>query len=218
MNLFNVRKGQFVYFNNALHKVYAVKTFFRQSVHLIRLSDFKQQLTTARAIDLYKPQHLDSFTFNHKLYTLDKNKRAEIGDYILVIHPSPDYLDHHYLHAIEMVAAIESNGIISSKSNGIKHHEYWVMVPELLADATIIDLQHPNEHSVDAQDPAPPTNTWPETSTPRIGDVYQKTNSDPDIQTMVIAIKGQTIYLGGDLKVSQDDLTDRKQWTFIDQL
>src|SRR5690625_397202 len=151
MKLFNVRKGQFVYYNNQLHKVYAIKPFFRRSVHLIRLRDYKQQLVRARDIDFYQPKYLDSFICFHKRYTLDKNKRANIGDYVLVTNPKPDSIDSHYLHAIEMVASIESYGIISNKSNGIKHHEYLVMVPEVLeGDAKIVchqlDGETPDEY------------------------------------------------------------------------
>src|SRR5699024_3253675 len=118
----NVRKGQFVYYKNKLHKVYSVKAFFKQSIHLIRLEDFEQELATAKEIDLYKPKHLDSFVCNYKRYTLNKNVKAKIGDYILVINPRPDSLDHHHLHAIEMVSKIEENGVISNKQNGIKHN------------------------------------------------------------------------------------------------
>src|SRR5690625_2223120 len=97
MRLMNVRKGQFVYFNNKLHKVYAVKPFFKHSVHLIRLSDLKQEMVTARDITLYRPQHLDSFMYNGQRYTLNKDVRAQVGDYILVINPRPDSLDRHHL-------------------------------------------------------------------------------------------------------------------------
>src|SRR5690625_4002788 len=97
MRLINVRRGQFVYYENKLHKVYSVKPFFKQSVHLIRLSDFEQVLATAREIDLHRPKHLDSFMYNGHRFTLDKNKKAEVGDYILVINPKPDSLDRHHL-------------------------------------------------------------------------------------------------------------------------
>src|SRR5690625_1356527 len=90
MKLYNVRKGQFVYYNNELHKVYSVKPFFKQSVHLIRLKDFEQILTTAKEINYYKPKHLDSFICNHERYTLHKDVKAKVGDYILVINPRPD--------------------------------------------------------------------------------------------------------------------------------
>src|SRR5699024_3004438 len=117
MNLLNVRRGQFVYYENVLHKVYSVKPFFRKSVHLIRLRDYQQVIVRARDIDLHRPQHLDSFVCNYKRYTLHKKQQAEIGDFILVTNPSPDYLDNHYLNAIEMVASIEKNGIISNRMN-----------------------------------------------------------------------------------------------------
>ncbi len=214
MHIFNVRKGQFVYYQNQLHKVYSVKPFFKQSVHLIRLKDFKQKLTTAKDIDLYKPKHLDSFTFNHVVYTLDKNKRAEVGDYILVVHPSPDYLDHHYLNAIEMVAEIESNGIISSKSNGIKHREYWVMAPEILDGSNNIDVQDPTLEADEEEELVPQEIIWPQGNMPVIGDVFKHLKSNPSMETMVIAIKDPLVYLAGGFEVTKDELANINEWQY----
>lgn len=213
MKLMNVRKGQFVYYKNKLHKVYSVKAFFKQSIHLIRLEDFEQELATAKEIDLYKPKHLDSFVCNYKRYTLNKNVKAKIGDYILVINPRPDSLDHHHLHAIEMVSKIEENGVISNKQNGIKHNEYWVMVPGLEEGATIIDLQDGNPSALETKEME--ETLPPEVELPRMGDVFQKNDSDPLLQAMVIAIEGETIFLGGNLKVSSEELANPEKWSFV---
>lgn len=216
MKLLNVRKGQFVYYNNKLHKVYSVKAFFKQSVHLVRLEDYEQQLAIAKEIDLYKPKHLDSFICNHKRYTLHKDVKAKVGDYILVINPRPDSLDHHHLHAIEMVSSIEENGVISNKSNGIKHNEYWVMVPGLENGATKIDLQKDDpEAKTDEEEQKQPEAPLPEMDIPKIGDVFQKNDSNPVMLAMVIGIKGQTIYLGGGLEISKEELTDTEKWSFV---
>src|SRR5690625_7300284 len=115
MRLINVRKGQFVYHHNQLYKVYGIKPFFKQSVHLVRLEDYEQQLTTAKEIDLYKPKHLDSFISNQQRYTLHKDAMAKVGDYILVINQRPDSLDHHHHHAIEMDSTNEYTTVISTK-------------------------------------------------------------------------------------------------------
>src|SRR5690625_2590937 len=195
MHLVQVRKGQFVYYKNELHKVYSVKPFFRKSVHLVRIKDYHQVLAQAKEIDLYKPQHLDSFICHFNRYTLHKNREPEIGDFILVINPSPDYLDSHYLNAIEMVAAIESNGVITDKSNGIKHNEYWVMAPGKLEGANIIDLQQPNGIMEYTEEDDQTVTS--EIYIPQIGDIYQKNDSDPVIQAMDVAIKEQTVLLGG---------------------
>lgn len=216
VRLINVRRGQFVYYNNQLHKVYAIQPFFKQSVHLVRLEDFEQQLTTAREIDLYKPKHLDSFISNHQRYTLRKDAKAKVGDYILVINPRPDSLDRHHLHAIEMVSKIEENGVISNKQNGIKHNEYWVMMPGIEEGARIIDLQNPDpEYEAGAHEKNQGVDVFEEEHIPKIGDVYQKNDSDPLIQAMVIAIIGETILLGGDLKVPIDELMDSNRWSLM---
>lgn len=218
MNLLNVRRGQFVYYANKLHKVYSVKPFFKQSVHLVRLEDFEQELTTAKDIDLYRPKHLDSFVSNHQRYTLDKDEKAEVGDYILVINPRPDSLDHYHLHAIEMVTSIEDNGVISNKSNGIKHTEYWVMVPGLKEGAEIIDLQQPDpeyEAEEQAKKHLEKEAVYEEIYTPRLGDVFQKNNSEPPIESMVVAIEGNTIFMGGNIKATPEELKDASKWSFV---
>lgn len=217
MNLLNVRRGQFVYYHNKLHKVYSVNPFFRKSVHLIRLEDLEQRLVTAKEITLYRPKHLDSFTFNYQRYTLHKEVKAKVGDYILIINPKPDSIDHHHLHAIETVSTIEANGVISNKSNGIRHSEYWVMVPGLEEGATIIDLAQPEAYDPNAQAKVQEHHT-PPIHIPKIGDVYQKNNSDPVVQAMVVAIIGETVYLGGDIEVHIDKLTKSGVWSLQTQV
>lgn len=212
MRLINVRKGQFVYYENKLHKVYAVKPFFRQSVHLIRLSDLEQVIVTAREIDLYRPQHLDSFVYNRQRFTLDKNANAEIGDYILVINPRPDSLDQHYLHAVEIVSSIEEKGVISNKMNGIKHNEYWVMVEGLKQDATEIDWQNPD---LRVEEDELIEQLLDEPLMPKVGQVYQKNDSEPLLHTMVVAIQDQTVYLGHGETISVSELSQSDNWSLI---
>lgn len=212
MRLMNVRKGQFVYYNNKLHKVYSVKPFFKQSVHLIRLADLHQEMVTAKDITLYRPKHLDSFIYNGQRYTLDKDVRAKVGDYILVIDPRPDSLDDHYLHAIEIVTTVENGGVISNKMNGIKHNEYWTMVPGFLDGATKIDWQdsslcNDEELEEDKNAAQPPL--------PKIGDIYQKNDSEPLLQVMVVGLQGQTVYLGDGTTIEIPELIHSKNWSRV---
>src|SRR5699024_8313866 len=109
MKLLNVRKGQFVYFENKLHRVYSVNPFLKLPIHLIRLHYFEHKLASPKDLELYKPQHLDFFVVIDKRYTLDKNVPAKVGDYILVVNPKPDSFDSHHLHAMEVVSSIEKN-------------------------------------------------------------------------------------------------------------
>ena len=214
MRLINVRKGQFVYYKNELHKVYSVQPFFRRSIHLSRLKDLEQRIVTAKEITYYRPKHLDSFIYNGKRYTLDEDTRAVVGDYILVIAPKPDSLDNHHLHAIELVSNTESKGVISNKSNGIKHTEYWVMTEGLLDDANIIDRldkEIPEETPEDESS----EQTYSDITAPMVGQLYQKNDSDPILQAMVVAIEGRTVHLGTDIKVQIEELTDTDKWTLV---
>ncbi|ALC80794.1 MULTISPECIES: hypothetical protein [Bacillus] len=216
MKLYQVRKGQFVYFNNELHRVYSVKPVYKQSVHLVRLKDLTQHLTTASKVEKYKPKQLDSFIFNHKAYTLYKDKKAEEGDYILITNPSPDYLDHYSLNEIEIVSSVETKGVITTKANGVKHNEYLLMVPGRDNDSQPIDYLDKN--MVDSVDLTSNVPDQPAKSTqgemPNIGDVYKKRDGDHSIEAMVVAINGETIFLGNNLELSLNELKDSEIWEF----
>jgi hypothetical protein len=218
VKLYQVRKGQFVYYNNELHRVYSVKPLYKQSVHLIRLRDLTQHLTKAARVERYKPQNLDSFVFNRQAFTLCNDRKAEEGDYILITDPHPDSLDYYSLNEIEIVSTVEKNGVITTKSNGIRHSEYLLMVPGRKEDSRPIDYQD-GGNMVDED-----LNTFEsdqleinnlDLEMPNIGDVYKKNNSDILIKTMVVSIHGETIFLGGDLQLSKEELADTTKWQFL---
>ncbi|MFC3884035.1 hypothetical protein ACFOU2_11255 [Bacillus songklensis] len=217
MKLFQVRKGQFVYYNNELHRVYGVKPMYKQSVHLIRLRDLTQVLTNAASVERYKPKELDSFIFNHNAYTLSKDRKAEEGDYILIHNPMPDSLDTYSLNEIEVVETVDKQGVITSNSHGIKHNEYLLMVPGRANDSHPIDYQ--NIEGVEAEnldDIGPHHLNNPNSELlPTLGDIYAKKDSNELFEAMVIAIKGQTVYLGGGLEVSQEELMNTDKWEFL---
>ncbi|MGG0552574.1 hypothetical protein ABEY55_08295 [Priestia aryabhattai] len=218
MKLYQVRKGQFVYYNNELHRVYSVKPLYKQSVHLIRLRDLTQHLTTAARVERYKPKSLDSFVFNRQLFTLCNERKAEEGDYILITNPRPDSLDYYSLNEIEVVSAVENNGVVTTKFNGIGHSEYLLMVLGRTEGSHSIDYQDgenmvSKDLSMFESDQLEPNHLNLEM--PNIGDVYKKNSSDILIETMVISIQDETIFLGGDLKLSKEELTDTSKWQFL---
>jgi hypothetical protein len=49
---------------------------------------------------------------------------------------------------------------------------------------------------------------------PSIGDVYKKRGGDHPLQTMVVAINGDTIFLGNNLELSLNELNDNEIWEF----
>jgi len=218
VKLYQVRKGQFVYYNNELHRVYSVKPLYKQSVHLIRLRDLTQHLTTAARVERYKPKSLDSFVFNRQLFTLCNDRKAEEGDYILITNPRPDSLDYYSLNEIEVVSTVENNGVVTTKLNGIRHSEYLLMVPGRKEDSHSIDYQ--DGENMLSKDLSTFESDQLETNhlnlkMPNIGDVYKKNNSDILIKTMVISIHGETIFLGGDIKLSKEELTNTSKWQFL---
>ncbi|RHW34695.1 hypothetical protein D1B33_13675 [Lysinibacillus yapensis] len=212
MKLFQVRKGQFVYYQNELHKVYAVKPMFKKSVHLIRLRDLTQVLASAPEIERYQPKETDSFIFNKKIFTLSKDRKAEVGDYILITNPNPDILDHYSLNSIEVVEKVESKGVITNEANGILHNEYLLMVPGSHDYSN--PIQYKNMEHWAEQDADSETDALFSDLLPAIGDVYQKNDQNSPLETMVVAVHGTTVYLGNGLQVHQNELMDAEKWLF----
>ncbi|WP_342433148.1 hypothetical protein [Neobacillus sp. FSL H8-0543] len=217
MKLYQVRKGQFVYYNNELHKVYGVKPMYKQSVHLIRLRDLTQLLTNAVSVEKYKPKELDSFIFNHKAYTLKNDRKAEKGDFILIHNPIPDSLDTYTLNEIDVAEVVDKQGVITSNSHGIKHNEYLLMVPGRANDSHPIDYQ--NIESLDAEDlqdiRSNNFNNENNELFPTLGDIYKKKSNDESFEAMVVALKGETVYLGGGLELKQEELMDTDKWELL---
>lgn len=216
MKLFQVRKGQFVYFNNELHKVYSVKPMYKQSIHLIKLRDLSQHLTTASNIERYKPMEHDSFIFNHKVYTLSNEKVAVEGDFILITNPQPDYLDRYSLNEIEVVATVEKKGVITNRSNGIKHNEYLLMVPGRNEKSRPIDFKDTQniEEEINENDQEPIGNY--DAHQPTLGDVYKNIENIHNInEAMVVAIQDQKVFLGNGLELLQSELMNNERWEYL---
>lgn len=217
MKLFQVRKGQFVYYNNELHRVYGVKPMYKQSVHLIRLRDLTQVLTNAAKVEKYKPKVHDSFIFNHHAYTLSDDRKPIEGDYILIHNPMPDSLDTYSLNEIEVVETVDKKGVITGNSHGIKHNEYLLMTPGRADHSRPIDLQNSEGHEVENLDDIGSSHVNHPNSEllPSLGDIYKSKESDDVFQVMVTAIKGDTVYLGSGIEVSQEELMHTDHWEFL---
>ncbi len=215
MKLYQVRKGQFVYYNNELHKVYGVKPMYKLSVHLIKLRDLTQHITNAASVEKYKPKEYDSFIFNHKAYTLRKDRNAEAGDYILINNPMPDSLDTYSLNEIELVETADNKGVITSNSHGVKHNEYLLMVPGRAAGSNPIDYK---DRANDEDENLSNIGTLGLSTSellPSLGDIYKKKDNDSKFEAMVVAIKDQTVYLGGGLEITQEELMNTEKWEFL---
>jgi hypothetical protein len=215
VKLYQVRKGQFVYYNNELHKVYGVKPMYKLSIHLIKLRDLTQHITNAASVEKYKPKENDSFIFNHKVYTLSKDRKAESGDYILINNPMPDSLDTYSLNEIEVVETADNKGLITGNSHGVKHNEYLLMVPGRASGSIPIDYKNKandeDENFIDTGTQGLPSSEL----LPSLGDIYKKKDNDSIVEAMVIAIKDQTVYLGGGLEITQEELMNSDKWEFL---
>ncbi|MFP7297038.1 hypothetical protein [Neobacillus niacini] len=213
MKLYQVRKGQFVYFNNELHKVYGVKPMYKLSIHLIKLRDLTQHITNAVSVEKYKPKELDSFVFNHKAYTLSRDRKAAAGDYILIHNPMPDSLDTYTLNEIELVESSDNHGVITSNSHGVKHNEYMLMVPGRSADSNRIDYKDKVSFEEESLSDGEAL-TVDSDLLPSLGDIYKMKDQHSSFESMVVAIKDQTVYLGGGLELTLEELLNTEKWEF----
>ncbi|RDW15834.1 hypothetical protein CWR48_19105 [Oceanobacillus arenosus] len=216
MKLYQARKGQFVYYNNELHKIYGVKAMYKESIHLIKLRDLSQHLTKASEIERYKAQVLDSFVFNQKAYTL-KSRKAEEGDFILIHNPRPDSLDTYVLNEIELVEAADNKGITTTNSHGVKHNEYLLMEPGRDQDSHRIDFKDIETadpislQETEALDLRNPNNAL----LPSIGDIYRRINENEIFEAMVVAVKAQMVYLGDGSVMSPLELLNADEWEYL---
>lgn len=216
MKLYQVRKGQFVFYNNELHKVYSVKPVFKKSIHLYRLKDMQQFLTRASEIELYRPQHNDTFIFYGKRYTINKDMKPDPGDYILIIKPAPDFLDHYSLNEIEKVESIEDGNVVTTKDNGVKHSEYVVMVPGR-SDASQ-EIAYRDKNLVpEAQQIEDESITYlsekDNTLRPVVGDIYIDVRNDT--KAMIVAMTADEIVFGHGVRVHVAELLDENNFTLV---
>ncbi|MFD2629412.1 hypothetical protein [Oceanobacillus kapialis] len=216
MKLFQVRKGQFVFYNNELHKVYTVKPMFKKSVHLYRLKDMKQILTKASEITLYRPQHNDTFIFYGKRYTIDKDRKPEQGDYILITKPAPDFLDHYSLNEIEKVDSVDDGNVVTTRDNGVKHNEYVVMVPGR-ADASQEIAYYDKSLVPEAQQLEDESISYLAESdnslNPVVGDIYIDVNNGT--KAMIVATTEDEVVFGHGVRVHVAELLDENNYTLI---
>ncbi|CDQ42031.1 MULTISPECIES: hypothetical protein [Virgibacillus] len=216
MKLFQVRKGQFVFYRNELHKVYSVKPMFKKSVHLYRLKDMQQILTKASEIELYRPQHNDTFIFYGKRYTIDKDKRPEPGDYILIIKPAPDFLDHYSLNSIEKVDSVEDGNVVTTRDNGVKHSEYVVMVPGK-SDASREIAYYDKSLVPEEQQIQDESISYLAESDgnikPVVGDIYIDVNNET--KAMIVAMTEDEVVFGHGVRIHVADLLNEENYKLV---
>lgn len=216
MNLLQVRKGQFVYYKNELHKVYSVRPLSRLSVLMYRIKDMEQVSCKAEEIKLYRPKHLDSFMLLGSRYTARKDVEAEVDGYILITHPNPGHLDHYSLNEFEKVGQIIDGKVYSTLHNTVKPKEFLAMIPGVHEGSNQIDyldyslvtaeqLEADRQLEIDAEKEA--------AIMPSVGDIY--INFDNGIKTMVVAIIDGEVVLGHGERMKSEDLVKSDSWSLI---
>jgi len=216
MNLLQVRKGQFVYYKNELHKVYSVRPLSKLSIKLFRIKDMEQVSCRADEITLHRPKHLDSLIFQGVRYTLLKDKPAKVDGYILITHPDPGQLDHYTLNEFEKVSELIGEKVYTTLYNTVKPKEYLVLEPSVVAGSREIDYLDPTlvtEEQAE-KDRALQAKAVEEISImPSVGDIYL--NLDNGIKAMVVAVLGEEVILGHGERVKSVDLFNSDSWTAI---
>lgn len=216
MKLLQVRKGQFVYYKNELHKVYSVKPLSRLSVLLYRIKDMEQVACKAEEIKLHRPQHMDSFMLMGTRYTLRKDALPVEEGYILITHPDPGHLDHYGLNEFEKVSELIDGKVYTTLLNTVKPKEYMTMVPGVAEDSHSIDyldttlvteeqVAHEQELEKDA--------LLDSAASPSVGDIYL--NLDNGIKAMIVAIVDEEVVLGHGERIAIDELVKSDSWTLI---
>lgn len=216
MKLIQVRKGQFVYYNNELHKVYSVKPLAKKSIHMFRVKDMEQVDCKADEVSLYKPQHLDSFLFFGSRYTLRDDIGPEEGGYILISKPDPDYMDHYSLNEFEKVESVEGKNVLTTRQNTVKFREFFVMQPgeaEGSRDIGYYDKSKVDASQLEADNELIDKIRERDAIRPSIGDVYL--NLDNGSTAMVVAISSNEVTLGNGDRLTFHQLYKADNWNFL---
>lgn len=217
MNILQVRKGQFVYYKNELHKVYSVRPLSRLSVLMYRIKDMEQVSCKAEEIKLYKPKHLDSFMLLGSRYTAKKDEQATVDGYILITNPDPGHLDHYSLNEFEKVGElIGKNKVHTTLNNTVKSKEFMVMVPGVQEEShqiDYLDYSIVTEEQLEA-DRLLEKNAEKEAAiTPSVGDIY--INLDNGIKAMVVAVIDDEVVLGHGERLKSTELFESDSWNLI---
>ena len=216
MKLLQVRKGQFVYYQNELHKVYSVKPLAKKSVLMFRIKDMEQVASKAEEVTFYKPKHMDSFLFFGARYTLHEDRPAEEGGYILITKPDPDYMDHYSLNEFEKVESVEGKNVITTRQNTVKSREFLVMVSGEEQDSNdIVYLDKSKVSAEQLEQDAQLEEVLREKNAvrPSIGDVYL--NLDNTGTAMVVAIAGEEVTLGTGERITFHELYKADNWSYL---
>ncbi|MDN7228941.1 hypothetical protein QWY22_01810 [Planococcus liqunii] len=216
MKLLQVRKGQLVYFNNELHKVYSVKPLAKKSVLMFRLKDMEQVASKAEQVSYYKPKHLDSFLFLGARYTLRDDIPAEPGGYIFITKPDPDYMDHYSLNEFEKVESVEGKDVVTTRQNTVKFKEFFVMVPGEEPgsnDITYFDKSKVAPEQLDEDALLEEKLREENAIKPSIGDVYL--NLDNGATAMVVAIEQDIVTMGTGDKLTFHALYKSDSWNYL---
>ncbi|MBD8015195.1 hypothetical protein QL992_04095 [Microbacterium sp. APC 3898] len=216
MKLLQVRKGQFVYYQNELHKVYSVKPLAKKSVLMFRIKDMEQVASKAEEVTFYKPKHMDSFLFFGARYTLHEDRPAEEGGYILITKPDPDYMDHYSLNEFEKVESVEGKNVITTRQNTVKSREFLVMVSgeeQGSNDIVYLDKSKVSAEQLEQDSQLEEVLREKNAVRPSIGDVYL--NLDNTGTAMVVAIAGEEVTLGTGERITFHELYKADNWSYL---
>ncbi|MET3575978.1 hypothetical protein ACFFIY_03735 [Bhargavaea ullalensis] len=216
MKLYQVRKGQFVFYENELYKVYSINPLARKSVHMYRVKDMEQATGKADELTYHRPQHMDSFMFYGKRYTLREDREPEVDGFVLVTKPDPEPMSHYGLNEFEKVDQLEGKTVLTSRQNIIKRKEFIVMSDGMDEGARDISYQNPEivtEDQLEADRRLERKLSREQEIQPNIGDIYL--NLHDGSRSMVVAVVEDDVYLGHGEKFPIRELLNSDHWTLV---
>lgn len=216
MNILQVRKGQFVYYKNELHKVYSIRPLSRIPILMYRIKDMEQVSCRAEEITYYKPKHMDSFMLQGVRYTLRNDVQAVEEGYILISNPNPGQMDSYTLNEFEKVEKLIDGNVFTTLQNTVKWKEFLVMAPGVKSGSNPIDyadmsLVTESQKNYDTQLEQKALDIV--AVTPTVGDIYL--NLDNGIKAMVVAVIEDEVVLGHGERIKSSELVDSDSWNVI---
>lgn len=214
MKILQAKKGQFVYYDNELHKICSTKSKFGKNIYLCRLKDMRYIFTKPCYTQKCEPKHMDTFVFCGDRYTIDKHKTPQEGDCILITKPNPDFLDLYTFNDIETVEKVEDGNVVTTRDNGVKGHEYVTLVPGEIKGSEDIayfnrDLLSLNQLKEDESSGL--LQKAKRLTKPVVGDIYY--DAKEDMQAMVVARSEMEVIFGHGVRLHITEMINQERFT-----
>src|SRR5699024_6977364 len=127
-----------------------------------------------------------------------------------------DFLDHYSLNEIEKVESVENGNVVTTRDNGVKHHEYVVLVhgkADASQEIAYYDKSLVSEEQLLEDESISYLAETVEKLKPVVGDIYHDVKNDT--KAMVVAMTDEEVVFGHGVRVTVQEVMDEDDYQVI---